>query len=194
MLVPLDYYRILGVTIQATAEQLGQAYRDRSLQMPRREYSAAAIDARKQLLDEAYSVLSDSKQRKAYDAQFLARTYEVEPSDRSPGEAGVGSIREREGTRKEGTRKESTRKESIRKEGTRKEAVREGASVVQRESTPEAQRQSPHSSIEIDDDQFVGALLILQEVGRVRFGVEPGQTVPQPQPQVRRLPRAIARL
>jgi DnaJ-class molecular chaperone len=72
--IPLDYYRILGVPIQATDSQLSQAYHDRALQLPRREYSDAAIEARKQLLDEAYSVLSDPEQRAEYDAGFLAAT------------------------------------------------------------------------------------------------------------------------
>jgi len=49
----LDYYRILGLPIQASAEQLQQAYRDRTLQLPRREYSETAIMARKQLLEAA---------------------------------------------------------------------------------------------------------------------------------------------
>jgi DnaJ-class molecular chaperone len=70
--IPLDYYRILGLTIQATAEQRSQAYRDRTLQLPRREYSEAAIASRKQLLDEAYAVLKDPEQRSAYDARKLA--------------------------------------------------------------------------------------------------------------------------
>ncbi|MGB8687789.1 MAG: DnaJ domain-containing protein, partial [Microcoleus sp.] len=78
MLIPLDYYRILGLPIQATAEQLHQAHRDRTLQLPRREYSEVAIVARKQLLDEACAVLSDSDGRKAYDASFLAKTYDRE--------------------------------------------------------------------------------------------------------------------
>jgi DnaJ-class molecular chaperone len=77
--IPLDYYRILGLPIQATAEQRSQAYRDRTLQLPRREYSEAAIASRKQLLDEAYAVLCDPEQRSAYDASFLAKTYEQEP-------------------------------------------------------------------------------------------------------------------
>lgn len=81
MRVPLDYYRILGLPIQATAEQLKQAHRDRALQLPRREYSEAAITARKQLLDEAYTVLSDAEQRQAYDATFLAKSYELETDD-----------------------------------------------------------------------------------------------------------------
>ncbi len=45
MLIPLDYYRILGVPIQATEEQITQAYHDREWQKPRREYSEMAIAA-----------------------------------------------------------------------------------------------------------------------------------------------------
>lgn len=84
MLVPLDYYRILGLPIQATAEQLQQAHRDRSRQFPRREYSDVAIDSRKQLIDEAYAVLSDAEERQIYDGSFLAKAYEIDsgqPSD-----------------------------------------------------------------------------------------------------------------
>lgn len=79
MRIPLDYYRILGVPLQATAQQLSQAYHDRALQLPRREYSDAAITARKELLDEAYAVLSDPQRRSEYDANFLAKTYELDP-------------------------------------------------------------------------------------------------------------------
>jgi hypothetical protein len=92
--IPLDYYRILGLPIQATAEQLNQAYRDRTLQLPRREYSEAAITSRKQLLDEAYAVLSDPEQRSTYDASFLAKTY-----DREPGQAiAIGGSEKSQGT------------------------------------------------------------------------------------------------
>ncbi|MDY6939404.1 MAG: IMS domain-containing protein [Cyanobacteriota bacterium] len=79
MLIPLDYYRILGVPIQATTERLQEAHRDRIRQMPRREYSQEAIEKRKQLIDEAYEVLCDPQQRTRYDANFLAKTYELEP-------------------------------------------------------------------------------------------------------------------
>ena len=84
MRIPLDYYRILGLPIQAAAEQLQQAYRDRTLQLPRREYSEAAIAARKSLVDEAYEVLSNPEERQAYDARFLAKSYDIaleEPDD-----------------------------------------------------------------------------------------------------------------
>ena len=72
MQIPLDYYRILGLPMQATAEQLEQAHRDRTLQLPRREYSEYAIKSRKQLVDAAHVALKDSGTRQAYDAQLLA--------------------------------------------------------------------------------------------------------------------------
>ncbi|MBP0000263.1 MAG: DUF4101 domain-containing protein [Cyanobacteria bacterium SID2] len=83
MLIPLDYYRILGLPIQATAEQIQQAYSDRSRQLPRREYSEIAIRARKQLIDEAYNVLSDPDRRARYDAEFLTKTYDLDSIDTS---------------------------------------------------------------------------------------------------------------
>lgn len=72
--IPLDYYRILGLPIQATAEQLKQSHRDRTLQVPRREYSELAIDARRQLIDKAYDVLGNSARRAEYDQEFLAKS------------------------------------------------------------------------------------------------------------------------
>ena len=63
MRIPLDYYRILGIFPQATDEQLRQAYRDRQVQLPRREYSANAIAGRKKLLEQAYRVLSNPDQK-----------------------------------------------------------------------------------------------------------------------------------
>ncbi len=122
MRIPLDYYRILGLPIQATAEQLQQAHRDRVRQLPRREYSEVAIAARKQLIDEAYAVLSDPEQRQAYDATFLAKTYELDS---------IG--------------------------------LDNGTSGGSRDADAQVEPHSP--SIEIDDKQFVGALLILQELG-----------------------------
>ncbi|MBE9063222.1 DUF4101 domain-containing protein [cf. Phormidesmis sp. LEGE 11477] len=74
MRIPLDYYRILGLPIQATAEQLKQSHRDRTLQDPRREYSELAINARRQLIDIAYDVLGNSAQRAEYDQEFLAKS------------------------------------------------------------------------------------------------------------------------
>ncbi len=119
MRIPLDYYRILGLPIQATTEQLQQAYRDRALQLPRREYSEVAIAARRQLLDQAYTVLSDPQERTAYDGNFLNHTFEP-PSEESL----------------------SDRTSS---------------------DNPEIDPFTP--SLEITDEQFVGAVLILNDLG-----------------------------
>lgn len=81
MQVPLDFYRILGVPIQATPEQIKQAYRDRLQQLPRMQYSEAAIAARKQLLDEAYAVLSDVERRQTYDGDLFSEIYGEEPAE-----------------------------------------------------------------------------------------------------------------
>ena len=71
MRIPLDYYRILGIPFQVSAEQIDLAHADRGRQLPRQEYSQTAIIARQHLLDEAYQVLSDPDRRRDYDAQFF---------------------------------------------------------------------------------------------------------------------------
>jgi len=69
--IPLDYYRILGIPFQVSAEQIDLAHADRGRQLPRQEYSQTAIVARQHLLDQAYQVLSDPDRRRDYDAQFF---------------------------------------------------------------------------------------------------------------------------
>ncbi|WGV25592.1 IMS domain-containing protein [Halotia branconii] len=76
MRIPLDYYRILGLPLAASNEQLRQAYSDRIVQLPRREYSQSAISSRKQLIEEAYVVLSNPKERSSYDQLYLAHAYD----------------------------------------------------------------------------------------------------------------------
>ncbi|MGB3534403.1 MAG: IMS domain-containing protein [Microcoleaceae cyanobacterium] len=126
MRIPLDYYRILGLPIQATADQLKQARSDRASSLPRREYSEVAINARKQLIDEAYTVLSDFDQRKAYDMGFLAKTYDAESE--------------------------------LKAQGLDEEDLSVSWNL-------DKDSDSPRPSIEIEDFQFVGALLIFQELG-----------------------------
>lgn len=135
MRIPLDYYRILGLPIQATAEQLRQAHRDRALQLPRREYSEAAIAARKQLLDEAYAVLSDSEQRRDYDASFLAKSYDLEAGRVDLADENVGRT-----------------------------AIA---------TDPGADPYTP--SVDIEDSQLVGALLILLELGEYELVLKLGR-------------------
>ncbi|NJN03453.1 MAG: DUF4101 domain-containing protein [Leptolyngbyaceae cyanobacterium SL_1_1] len=142
MRIPLDYYRILGLPIQATEEQLKQAHRDRTLQLPRREYSATAIEARKQLIDEAYKVLSDPQQRQEYDTHFLSKSYALEVSAADPEAAEVNAT-------------------------VGEEALRSLAS----ESTNDAYT----PTIEISDTQFLGALLILLELGEYELVIRLGR-------------------
>lgn len=123
MRIPLDYYRILGLPLAASIEQLRQAYDDRIIQMPRREYSHAAITSRKQLIEEAYVVLSDPKERKAYDSLYLAHAYAPE----------VGK--------------------------------NVAVAVEDRVAANNPNIDTQALSIEIDQEELVGALLILQELG-----------------------------
>jgi ARC6-like, IMS domain/DnaJ domain len=131
--IPLDYYRILGLPIQASTEQLQQAHRDRVLQLPRREYSELAIEARKQLLDEAYAILGDPAQRSAYDGSFLTKTYAPDSPQvsESPPSATPASV--------------------------------------------EYTNYLEPPSIEIQESEFVGALLILQELGEYELVLKLGR-------------------
>jgi curved DNA-binding protein CbpA len=79
--ISLDFYRILGVPTRATPEQLQQAFEDRLQQLPRQDYSNAAIAARKQLLEEAFVVLADPKKREDYDKQWVDLESPANPAD-----------------------------------------------------------------------------------------------------------------
>jgi hypothetical protein len=147
--IPLDYYRILGLPIQATAEQLRQAHRDRSLQLPRREFSNVAIEARKQLIDEAFAVLSEDESRHTYDSKFLASTYSYEVA----GDATAGSP----------PAGESSLTADL------------GEAALRSLATETATQDLQGSCIRIDEKQFVGALLILLEVGEYEQVIQLGR-------------------
>ncbi|MEM7592761.1 MAG: IMS domain-containing protein [Cyanobacteria bacterium P01_A01_bin.83] len=135
MRIPLDYYRILSVPVKATDRQLNQAYNDRLLQQPRREYSKAAIDARQELIKYSYQVLSNPEQRAIYDAQFLLN---MQPNS---------AVMESEIEPSEGEDPESTENEGNQ---TQDDTL----------AIPAA-----NPTIEIPSSQVVGALLILHELG-----------------------------
>ncbi|HEY9628254.1 MAG TPA: IMS domain-containing protein [Coleofasciculaceae cyanobacterium] len=136
--IPLDYYRILGLPIQATAEQLQQAHRDRTQQLPRREFSEAALASRRQLIDAAYEVLSDPEARQDYDAQFLAKSYEL---------LDVRGV----------------------------EPDSEALSYGRMASDPELSVDPHTPSIEITDSQFIGALVVLFELGEYELVLRLGR-------------------
>ena len=71
MRITLDYYRILSVPLKADSQQLDRAYKDRLQQQSRREYSHDGIAAKRKLLEQAYTVLSNSETRTEYDANFF---------------------------------------------------------------------------------------------------------------------------
>jgi hypothetical protein len=158
--IPLDYYRILGLPIQATAEQMRQAHQDRTQQLPRREYSEVAITARKELIDEAYAVLSDPEQRQAYDVNFLAKTYK-DRSDRADTKPGINIEKPKN------TLPVSIAQEPLESIGSIQSPAKE--TMVSGKSSSVALggvKDNPNTpSIEISDRQFVGALSILQELG-----------------------------
>jgi hypothetical protein len=131
--IPLDYYRILGLPLAASGEQLRQAYSDRIVQLPRREYSQAAISSRKQLIEEAYVVLSDPKQRSTYDHLYLAHAYD-------PDNVAAGTVAAQ----------------------NPKESQKRGIDAQS-------------LGIEISQDELVGALLILQELGEYELVLKLGR-------------------
>lgn len=150
MRIPLDYYRILGVPIQAAAEQLQQAYSDRIVQLPRREYSELAIAARKQLLDEAYVVLRDPEQRQAYDASFLSNSY-----DRSL----LNSV--------------AANGADLSASTTSTDRQLESATTAF--APPMSANGYPAPTIDITEDELIGVLLILQELGEYELVLKLGR-------------------
>ncbi|RCJ37320.1 molecular chaperone DnaJ [Nostoc minutum NIES-26] len=132
MRIPLDYYRILGLPLAASDEQLRQAYSDRIVQLPRREYSQAAISSRKQLIEEAYVVLSNPKERSSYDRLYLAHAYDPD-----------GNATPR-------------------------------VALEDRAQSSNGDPDTQNLSIEIAQEELVGALLILQELGEYELVLKLG--------------------
>ncbi len=151
MQIPLDYYRILGLPIQATAAQLQQAHRDRGLQLPRREFSPAAIEARKQLIDEAFGVLSDPARRRDYDGKFLASAYTDAALDPA-----------------------SPLMDPSRATGLEVSADL-GEAALRSLATEPGGSEAHSSKIDIDPEQLVGALLLLLELGEYEQVLQLGQ-------------------
>lgn len=133
MRIPLDYYRILGLPLAASDEQLQQAYSDRVIQLPRREYSTAAITSRKKLIEEAYVVLSNPKERKEYDRLYLANAY-------------GGS-----------------------------DSAQQGGLAVESRIQGNGNFDLQNLSIDVSQDELVGALLILQELGEYELILKLGR-------------------
>ncbi|MGA1868679.1 MAG: DnaJ domain-containing protein [bacterium] len=64
-----DYYKILGIDKEATAQQIKEAYRNCALKYhPDRNKAGTDAVEKMQEINEAYAVLSHSEKRRAYDA------------------------------------------------------------------------------------------------------------------------------
>jgi hypothetical protein len=142
--IPLDYYRVLGIPLQIAEDQISQAYQDRLIQLPRREYSEAAITSRNQLLQDAYRVLGDANQRQAYVQRWWGLS---EANDLASQSGDLETINVEENT-------EAEEQETIGP------LLAESLTVS---VADELGDQNP--SLEIPPEQLVGALLILQELG-----------------------------
>jgi curved DNA-binding protein CbpA len=79
--ISLDYYRILGVPVQADSDLIEQAYHDRIIQLPHKGYTEYAINSRKNIIQQAYDVLSQEESRLDYESSFLASPLETETSE-----------------------------------------------------------------------------------------------------------------
>lgn len=107
----------------ASDEQLRQAYSDRIVGLPRREYSHTAIAYRKKLIEEAYVVLSDPKERSEYDRVYLTHAYTPEDGRDS------------------------------------------SVAVAKRAPGSQADIESKTLGIDISQEELIGALMLLQELG-----------------------------
>jgi curved DNA-binding protein CbpA len=71
MQIPLDYYRILGIPIQAESTLIQQAYEDSIEQLPHNSYTSYGINSRKNLITKAYQVLINPDSRLDYESSFF---------------------------------------------------------------------------------------------------------------------------
>src|SRR5256884_3829966 len=91
MAIKRDYYEVLGVGRNATAEELKRAYRKLALQYhPDRNNGDPQAEARFKEINEAYEVLSDQSKRQRYDTFGHAGTQGMPGFDF--GGAGFGGI------------------------------------------------------------------------------------------------------
>ena len=91
MAIKRDYYEVLGVGRNATAEELKRAYRKLALQYhPDRNNGDPQAEARFKEINEAYEVLSDQSKRQRYDTFGHAGTQGMPGYDF--GGAGFGGI------------------------------------------------------------------------------------------------------
>jgi hypothetical protein len=91
-----NYYAILGVDAQASAESIKAAFKKLALQYHPDIYKGPDADERMRALLQAYQTLNDPEARKAYDAQFLGKSTERRSATRSGSTGGRQSSQEQD--------------------------------------------------------------------------------------------------
>ncbi|MFD1885237.1 J domain-containing protein [Paenibacillus wenxiniae] len=77
-----NWYHILGITPQADAAQIKQAYRKLAKQYhPDRNQGSAAAEQRFKQIQQAYETLGDEQSRKRYDESLQSKTSESRQSN-----------------------------------------------------------------------------------------------------------------
>jgi curved DNA-binding protein len=74
-----DYYALLGVTPDATLQEIKRAYR-RLARLHHPDLNKEALDDHIKRLNEAYEVLRDPRKRADFDAQFARSYHSAQPS------------------------------------------------------------------------------------------------------------------
>lgn len=136
MQIPLDYYRILGVPVQSESDSIQSAYNDRVQQLPRREYTGYGITSRKNLLEKAYQVLISESLRQDYDRQYFPTRETIDEEKETP---------ETEISEAEIDSEEEPKKLELAVDSVPSEII--------------------IPTIEIEEELFIGALIILWELG-----------------------------
>jgi hypothetical protein len=80
--LPLDYYRILMVPLQADRHQIEIAYRQRLEHPLSPDYSPEALEGRQLLVHEAAQTLLDPQQRQTYDTHLMAAHPDLDVDER----------------------------------------------------------------------------------------------------------------
>jgi DnaJ-class molecular chaperone len=66
-----DYYRTLGLTLEASEQEIKKAYRNLAMHYhPDRNGGSSESEERPKEINEAYQILGDEKKRRRYDLQY----------------------------------------------------------------------------------------------------------------------------
>src|SRR3546814_18148875 len=119
-----DYYKILGVSRSASAEEIKRAYRKLAREFHPDKNKAKGAEDRFKEVNEANEVLGDAEKRKAYDE--LGANWKAGQQDRkSVGEGKSGSVRVDTGERHSNKKTNNKLNDSLAQQYLTKESNRQ---------------------------------------------------------------------